>query len=335
MTGKVNRHLERRMIDLLGDRLNEFAMLVVLVILMIYFSLVSENFFSQQNFINIVRQVTMIGITAFGLTFMLIVGEIDISIGSIVALTGVSVTMMMVNLKIPPWLAIILSLALASFMGLINGAATVFLRIPSLVSTLATMQIYSGIAFILTRGKTIYGFPESFSVIGKGYVGIIPVPVIIMIVIMIIGWVVLNKTKFGRHTYAVGGNREAAKLSGVNITGTILSAATICGLSTGVAGIIMASRVGSGQANITQTFGFEVITAVMLGGGSIDGGEGKVSGVLIGVLIMGVLSNGLVMMNVYEYYQLLIKGLVLLGAVGFDKWRQAFNTRRAKARVGQ
>jgi ribose transport system permease protein len=323
----------KRMYEIAKDRLNELAMVLVLVVLVIAFSFATENFFSQRNLINVFRQVTMIGITAFGLTFVLITGGVDLSTGSMLALTGVTVTMLMVNLGIPPWLAIILALLLSALMGLINGLATVYLHIHSLVSTLATMQIYSGIAFILTRGQTIFGFPESFDVIGKGYIGAIPIPVVIMITIMLIGWIVLNKTKLGRYTYAVGGNKEAAKLSGISVNRIIIVAMVICGLSSGIAGIIMASRVGLGQANISASFGFEVITAVMLGGGSIDGGEGKVSGVLIGVLIMGVLSNGLVMLNVYEYYQLVIKGLVLLVAVGFDKIRQAYNFNRAKARV--
>jgi ribose transport system permease protein len=275
----------------------------------------------------------MIGITAFGLTFVLIVGGVDVSTGAMVALSGVTVTLLMVLAHMPPWLAVIVTLLAAACMGLFNGAIAVMFRIPTLVSTLATMQIYTGIAFILTRGQTIYGFPASFDVIGKGYVAGIPIPVIIMIVIMAAGWVVLNKTKLGKHTYAVGGNKEAAKLSGVNVKRILILAAVICGLSSGVAGIIMASRVGSGQANISASFGFDVITAVLLGGGSIDGGEGKVSGVLIGVLIMGVLANGLVMLNVYEYYQLVIKGLVLIAAVGFDKLRHAYSFKRATMRV--
>ena len=331
----TNNHtnLWKRIYEIAKDRINELAMIFVLIVLVVAFSFTSDNFFSQRNLINVFRQVTMIGITAFGLTFVLITGGVDLSTGSMLALTGVITTMLMVNLAMPPWLAIIIALLLSALMGLINGVATVYLRIHSLVATLATMQIYSGIAFILTRGQTIYGFPDSFSVIGKGYIGIIPVPVVIMITIMLLGWVVLNKTKLGRHTYAVGGNREAAKLSGINVKRIVIVAMMICGLSAGIAGIIMASRVGSGQANISASFGFEVITAVMLGGGSIDGGEGKISGVLIGVLIMGLLSNGLVMLNVYEYYQLVIKGLVLLAAVGFDKMRQAYNISRAKARV--
>lgn len=333
MKDKTNKTLKQRIVEFSKGRVNEIAMILVLLLLIVVFSFASKNFFSSKNLINIFRQVTMIGITAFGLTFVLIVGGVDLSTGSMVALTGVAVTMLMVNLNISPWLAVVLALLISGVMGLINGAITVALKIPSLVSTLATMQIYGGIAFILTRGQTIYGFPKSFDIIGKGYVGAIPIPVIIMAVIMIIGWIVLNKTKLGKHTYAVGGNKEAAMLSGVAVNKIILIASVICGISSGVAGIIMASRVGSGQANISATFGFEVITAVMLGGGSIDGGEGKVSGVLIGVLVMGVLSNGLVMLNVYEYYQLVIKGLVLIAAVGFDKFRQSYNQKRARAKA--
>lgn len=329
----TSKRKPRALLESMEGNLNEIAMVLVLIVLIAAFSFASPNFFSQRNLINIFRQVTMIGITAFGLTFVLIVGGVDVSTGAMVALSGVTVTLLMVLAHMPPWLAVIVTLLAAACMGLFNGAIAVMFRIPTLVSTLATMQIYTGIAFILTRGQTIYGFPASFDVIGKGYVAGIPIPVIIMIVIMAAGWVVLNKTKLGKHTYAVGGNKEAAKLSGVNVKRILILAAVICGLSSGVAGIIMASRVGSGQANISASFGFDVITAVLLGGGSIDGGEGKVSGVLIGVLIMGVLANGLVMLNVYEYYQLVIKGLVLIAAVGFDKLRHAYSFKRATMRV--
>lgn len=312
-------------------RLNEFFMLFVLIALIILFSVLSPKFFTQANLINIMRQVTMIGITAFGLTFVLIIAGVDLSTGSMLALSGVACCMMMVVLKLPVWMAVTLTLMLAAFMGLVNGLLSIFGKMPALVATLATMQIYSGIAFILTKGRTIFGLPKEFRTIGIGYVGPIPVPVIIMMVIMVIGWIILNKTKFGRYTYAVGGNKEAARLSGINNNMVQLGAFVICGLSAGIAGVIMAARVGSGSASLSAAFGFEVITAVMLGGGSIDGGEGKVSGVLIGVLIMGVLSNGLVMLNVYEYYQLVIKGIVLLFAVGFDKWRQAYAIKSAIA----
>jgi len=318
-------------IQVSDENINEIAMILVLCLMIAAFSIASPDFFSQRNLINILRQVTMIGITSFGLTFMLIAGGVDLSTGQIVALSGVTVTLLMVKFSISPWLAVIITLVIASIMGYFNGGVAIWLRIPSLVSTLAMMQVYSGIAFILTKGQTIYGFPDSFDFIGKGYVGIIPVPVIIMIGIMAVGWVVLNKTSFGKHLYAIGGNKEAAKLSGINVNRTFILASTICGLSCGIAGVIMASRVGSGQANISATFGFDVITAVVLGGGSVDGGEGKVSGVLIGVLIMGVLSNGLALLNVYDYYQQVIKGIVLIGAVGFDKLRQAYTIEHAKA----
>ncbi len=181
---------------------------------------------------------------------------------------------------------------------------------------MAFMNVMSGIAFILSNGMAVYGFPDGFRILGQGYLWMIPIPVIIMVVMFLLGGFILNKTTFGRYVYAIGGNEEAAKLSGVNVHNVKLLVYTLCGFFAGIAGLIMLSRLGSGQPTSGMGFEFQVITAVILGGTSVSGGEGKISRVVIGVLIMGVLSNGLLLLNVNTYAQLVINGLVLLVAVG-------------------
>lgn len=298
---------------------NEITMFMVLVALIVLFSLSTDKFLSGTNLINVVRQIAMIGITSIGMTYIILTAGMDLSAGSVLAVSGIIAGVAMVNFGISPAIAILLGLLSGVIIGLINGLVIAYLKIPPFVTTLGSMQIFKGVAFIITGGMPIFGFPKSFGAIGKGYLSFIPIPVIIMIVLMVAGWVVLKKTKYGRHLYAIGGNMEAARLSGVKVNKQIILTYVLGGLFAAIAGIIMAARVDAGQPNVGLDFGLDVITAVVLGGVSIMGGEGKLTGVIIGVLIMGVLDNGLIMMNVYEYYQYVIKGLVLLLAVGFDQ----------------
>jgi ribose/xylose/arabinose/galactoside ABC-type transport system permease subunit len=190
--------------------------------------------------------------------------------------------------------------------------------VPALITTLSMMTILRGLSFVLCDGMPIWGLPEPFKKLGQGYVGPIPIPVIIMVVIFFIGWVFLNRTKTGRYIYGLGGNKEAVRLSGVNTSRIQTLVYVLSSLLTGVAGVIMLSRINTGQPKIGTGYEMDVITAVVLGGVSIMGGEGSIIGVFVGVLIAGVLSNGMILIDVSEYYQQITKGLVLLIAVVFD-----------------
>jgi len=180
------------------------------------------------------------------------------------------------------------------------------------------MIILEGIAYIISGGLPIFGFPKSFAILGQGYIGIIPIPVILMIIILIIGTIILNSTYYGRYFYAVGGNEEAARLSGINVNQVKYLVYALSGLFSGIAGIVMLSRTNSGQVLAGKGFEFDVLTACVLGGVRVTGGYGKISNVVAGVLILGVLSNGLVLINISQYTQMVIKGLVLMLAVAFD-----------------
>jgi len=214
---------------------------------------------------------------------------------------------------------VLFALAAGLAAGLVNGALVTYIKIPPLIATLGTQTAIRGLAYIMTNGYTIYGFPKAFNYLGKGYVGVIPVPVIIMVIVLIVGWYAVNHTKFGRYLYAIGGNGEASRLSGININLRLIIAYVISGGLAALAGVVELSRLNSGQPNAGEGYEMSAITAVVLGGISVSGGEGKFSGVVFGILIMGILSSGLVMMNISTYYQQLIKGLVLLFAVSIDQ----------------
>lgn len=296
----------------------KYGILVVLVLLVVLFSIASPAFLSVTNLFNVARQVSMLGIVAVGVTFVMISGGMDLSVGSQMALVGIIGAELMVNLGVSPVLAVILCILTGTFVGLLNGLTAIRLNVHPLIVTLGSMTIIKGVSFIISGGLPVFGFPKSFSIIGQGYLGVVPIPVIIMLLITLLGSFILNKTYIGRYIYALGGNEEATRLAGVNIKGLKVFMYSLSGFFTGIAGIIMLSRINSGQPNAGAGYEFDVMTAAVLGGVSIKGGEGKISGVFVGVLIIGILSNGLILMNIGEYYQNVVKGLVLLLAVALD-----------------
>jgi len=298
--------------------IKKYGIFLALIIITIYFTMVSNVFLTQSNLFNIARQVSFLGIAAVGMTFTLLLGGIDLSIGSLISLVNVVCSILMVKYGMSPVAACLLSLMLSTFLGFLNGLAIANLGIPPLIVTLCAMTIWEGVAYIISKGLPIFGFPASFAVIGQGYLGVVPVPVIIMIVVLIIGSIILNKTYFGRYFYAVGGNEDAAFLSGISVNKVQYLAYTLSGFFAGVAGIVILSRTNSGQALAGKGFEFSVLTAIALGGVSVNGGVGKVFNIVAGVFIIGVLTNGLVIINVSQYVQLVIKGLVLFTAVAFD-----------------
>lgn len=298
--------------------IKKYGIFLALVILVVYFTSVSDVFLTPSNLFNVARQVSFLGIAAVGMTFTLLLGGIDLSIGSIISLVNVVCASLMVKNGMSPFAACVISLVMSTILGFLNGWAIANIGIPPIIVTLCAMTIWEGVAYILSKGLPIFGFPASFSVIGQGYLGVVPVPVIIMVFILLIGSVILNKTYFGRYFYAVGGNEDAAFLSGIIVKRVKYLAYTLSGFFAGVAGIVILSRTNSGQALAGKGFEFSVLTAIALGGVSVNGGVGKVFNIVAGVFIIGVLTNGLVIMNVSQYVQLVIKGLVLFAAVAFD-----------------
>jgi len=300
------------------DVLKRYGIYAVLLVLVIFFSITSENFFQSSNLLNVARQVSMLGIASVGFAFVLLLGGIDLSIGSVVTLVNIVTAWLMVTATMNPILASLLALIMSAAIGFANGWIIANIRMPPLIVTLAMLIIIEGLAYLICKGLPIYGFPKAYTVIGQGYIGPIPIPVIIMVVIMAIGSFILNKTYFGRYFYAVGGNEQAANLSGIKVKNVKYLVYTLSGFFAGIAGIVILSRTNSAQVLSGKGLEFDVLTACVLGGVSVTGGFGKISNVVAGVLILGVLSNGLVLLDVSQFVQMVIKGTVLMLAVAFD-----------------
>ena len=298
--------------------LSRFGIVFVLAALVIYFGIVTRSFLTFSNLMNVTRQVSMIGITSVGMMFVILTGGIDLSVGAVMSFVNIVCAYLMVRMGWHPILAILACIALAAVAGYINGFFITKVKVPPFIATLAMMSILGGLAFIISGGMPIHGFPREFNVLGQGHVGYVPIPVIIMMVVFIFGALFLSKTYYGRYFYAIGGNEEASMLAGINVARTKTMVYILSSVFASAAGIIMLSRLSSGVATTGRGFEFQVITAVVLGGVSITGGSGRVFGVVMGVLIMGVLANGLILINMDEYVQQVVQGLVLITAVSID-----------------
>lgn len=299
--------------------IKRYAIYLVLVALIVIFSIASKQFLTVSNIINILRQGSMLGIASVGMIFVMIIGGIDLSVGSAVTFVNIVVAYFMVNSGMNPFLAAVAGIAIATLIGFANGWVVANIHIPPLIVTLATQIIFEGWAYIIAGGLPIFGFPKSFATLGQGYIaGKVPLPVVVMVICMIIGAFILNKTVFGRHVYAVGSNAEASELSGIRVKYITYVAYSLCGFFAGLSGVVLLSRTNSGQVTAGKGFEFDVISALVLGGVSVNGGAGSISCAVAGVFIMQILSNGFVICGISTYLQMVIKGLVLLVAVGFD-----------------
>ena len=268
------------------------------------------------------RQVSVVGIVAVGMTFVMLTGGIDLSVGSMIGVTGIITASLMVA-GVHPILAVLIALLAGVAMGMMNAFIINELKVPPLITTLGTVTSLRGLAYLFTGGLPVFGFTEKFTLIGQGYVWIVPIPVIIMVLTFIAGYIVLNKFTIGRYVYGIGGNEEASRLSGVNVKKIKYFVYSVSGLLSGLAGVVLLARTNSGQPKAGSAYEMDIITAVVLGGVSITGGEGKITRVVAGVLIMGILSNGMIITNVGDYVQRIVQGLVLVAAVAFDCYNQS------------
>ena len=298
------------------------AIWLVFVIEVIFFAIASKGtFVSKSNIVNILRQVSYYGIASVGMTFVILIGGIDLSIGSIITLVNMVCAYMMVNMGINMWIAILVSLIISVIIGLLNGFMVANIGMPALIATFASQTVFEGLAYIITNGRPISGFTKTYpamNLFARWTVLGIPVCALIMVACFLIGSFILNKTYFGRYFYAIGGNEEASTLSGIMVNKMKHLIYALSGLFAGLAGIVLLSRSGSAQTTVGKGLEFDVITCVVLGGVSVSGGIGRISGVVAGVLIIGSLTNGMILMNVSEYTQMVVKGLVLAVAVGLD-----------------
>lgn len=297
----------------------KFGIIFILVIEFLIFSFASPNFLTLDNLFLVGRQVSFTGIAAVGMTMVLLMGEIDISVGSILAFTGCLSAELVVKYNMPLPVVFLIIIGVSGIFGLASGTMTAVFKIPSLICTLAMQTIIKGFTYLMTGGSSISGLPDSYKFLGQGFIlGIIPFPLVIMIIAFIAGVIILNKTYIGRRIYAVGGNKEAARLSGIKTNKYVIGTFVVSAITAGIAGILMMARLGTGQPSIGSDFAMDVLTATVLGGVVLQGGKGFVLNVLIGSFIIGILSNGLVMCGVLEYWQWIIKGIVFLFAVAMS-----------------
>lgn len=297
---------------------NDMGIFIILALLIVILSVIKPIFLTPDNIINVIRQVTIVAIIGIGMSFVLISGEIDLSVGSICALSGIIVTICLRD-GFGMAVSIIMALGAAALCGVVNGTIHVFAKIPSFIVTMGMLNVARGIVLVITNSYSITGLPDSFKVIGRGYVGPIPVPVIIMAVCYVIGFVVLKYTRFGRSAYSIGGNIEAARLSGVPVVKNKILIYIICGLTAGIAGIILSSRMFSGQPSAGSGLELDAIAACVIGGTSTTGGKGRLWGTFLGALIMGIITNGMNLMNISTNWQLIVQGMIIVIAVGLDR----------------
>lgn len=315
------------------DFARKYAPLLILASLVVFFTFVSPNFMTVKNLTLMVRQVSFATISAVGIMFVMISGAIDLSIGSQIVFTNIVTAILMARYHVNPVLAILVCLVMGTLLGTINGILSVKLQIHPLIITLGTATIYKGLGYIVADGKNIIGLPNSFKVLGQGYVGPIPIPVLTMIVVALIGNFVLTRTYFGRYVFAMGGNAEAARLAGVNINRMRIITFAICGFASAMTSVLLLSRVFSGQVFTGQGIEFDCLTAALLGGVSFIGGEGTIFGLITGVLIIGVLNNAMQLAGLPDFYQNVVKGTVLLVAVGFDMYQKRRKAKETTMRV--
>lgn len=298
---------------------SNIGIICVLLIIGVFLSLLSDKFLTSGNLISVMRQISINVYIALGMTLVIILGGIDLSVGAIVALTGTVTVGLIVNTGLPIAAAIAIGLLIGVVCGFISGTMVAEFKLPAFIVTMAMMNIARGAANVYSGGRSTRITDEFFSSIGSGYLfGVIPLPVIYMVALIILITVVLNKTKFGTYIYAIGGNRESARLSGVPIKKVEVAVFTIIGLLSAFAGLVLASRMYSGQPSVGAGYELDAIAACVLGGVSMSGGKGRISGTVFGAMVIGFISNGLNLMNVNSFWQLVVKGIIILIAVVID-----------------
>ncbi|MFE3973988.1 MULTISPECIES: ABC transporter permease [unclassified Peribacillus] len=298
----------------------KFGPLLALILLFIVITVLNPSFMEPNNILNLLRQTSINALIAFGMTFIILTGGIDLSVGSILALSSALMAGMMVS-GLDPILAILVGILLGAIMGVINGILVSKGKMAPFIVTLATMTIFRGLTLVYTDGKPITGIGDSvmFQMLGRGYFLGLPVPAVVMIIAFMILWFLLHKTSFGRKTYAIGGNEKASRISGIKVDRVKVAIYGLAGTMAAIAGAILTSRLNSAQPTAGQSYEMDAIAAVVLGGTSLSGGKGRLFGTLVGVLIIGTLNNGMNLLGVSSFYQQVVKGAVILIAVLLDR----------------
>ncbi len=309
------------MLTLDRNLLHRFGLLLVILLVGLFLSVSTDSFMSVANLTNVARQVSINGILAVGVTFVLLTGGVDLSLGSVVALSGVACATFAHPGDHSVFVPIAVGLLAGAACGLVNGALVTLGGVAPFIVTLGMMTIARGLALIFSGGRPVADMSNELTALAGDFVGI-PIPVLCFAGVALAAWFFLSNFRLGRHIYAVGGNENAARAAGVPVEQVKLFAYGLCGLLAGVAGVVLAARITTGQPNAGQAYELDAIAAVVIGGTSLAGGVGTITGTLLGVLLIGVINNGLDLQGVSSYYQAVIKGVIIVGAVWLDR-RQA------------
>jgi ribose transport system permease protein len=316
--------------SLLKDQLRNIAPVFTLIALVTFFTIASSSFFTVVNFMNILSQISITAIIAVGLTYVILTAEIDLSVAAVANAVGIAVTFFtlqpeyvnIANLPLPGVIAIVLTLLAALAFGLVTAFGVTWIGIPSFIMTLAIMQIANGVSALLVRGQIAYNFPDLITALGSGSILGVRWTIIVAIIFLAVGHLVLNYTRFGRYIYMTGGNREAAEYSGVNVKFIIGSVMVISAMCSGIAGMLAVAYFGSAQQNQFDSYLLDAIAAVVVGGTSLFGGRGGIGNTIIGLLVLGVLNNGLDHIQIDSFLKILIRGLILLSALIINVYAQ-------------
>ena len=305
----------------IGSILKNYGIIIAFVLICIILSVMSPVFFTTTNLINVIRQTSIYGIMAVGMTFIILTGGIDLSIGSILAIAG-AVCAGMLKAGYPLPMVILATLAVGIGCGLINGLFITVGKITPFVATLGMMSIARGFTLIYTKGYPISGFSPEFRFIGGGYLWGWPVPIALFLLVAITAYIVLTQTRLGRYIYAIGGNEETVKLSGINSGFYKTLAYVIAGAAAALSALILTARLNSAEPIAGLGYELDVIAAVVIGGTSLNGGRGSLWGTFIGALMIGVINNGMNLLDISPYFQLVVKGLIIIAAVLLDRLRE-------------
>jgi ribose transport system permease protein len=328
----------RSMGQMLRSQMRNIAPFATLICITGFFAAASPSFATLDNFANILTQVSVTGIIAVGLTFVILCAEIDLSVAAIANVIGIAVAYFtlqdsyvnIANLPLPGWAAILMALALCTLLGLVNAFGLTVIGIPSFIMTLAMMQIAAGISALLVRGQIAYKVPPLITTLGSASIGGIPWIVIVAAVMLLGGHLVLTYTRFGRYVYMVGGNREAAEYSGLNVKLILGSVMVISAVCSGIGGMLGVAHFGSAQQNEFDTYLLDSIAAVVVGGTSLFGGRGGIGNTIVGLFVLGVLNNGLDHVNIDSFLKILIRGLILLIALIINVYAQKLREQTAE-----
>lgn len=298
--------------------------ILFLLLLIAVFGAVNERFLTIRNALNILSEVSIYGIIAVGMTYVILIGGIDVAVGSLLAFASLAAAYVVTTVVGPSPASWLIALGVSTLVGLaggyVHGKAVTWLHVPAFIVTLGGMTVWRGATLILNDGGPISGFDAAYRWWGAGDILFVPVPIAVFVLVAALGHIVLRYTRYGRQVYAVGGNAEAARLSGVNVDFIVTSVYAVIGALAGLSGFLLSARLGSAEAVAGTGYELRVIASVVIGGASLTGGSGGVGGTLLGALLIGVLSNGLVIMHVSSYFQQVVIGLIIVAAVAFDHY---------------